>query len=113
MAGIELFGATPPFPMFEARVHETPAAQLRRGMPKYGVVGVTVPTGERRTPEGDLRLIISALLKAVRNFNSRSKEKIKRIGILPDDLQLKKLDPGTVFAIIREIYQEQNRTAGT
>ena len=33
MIGAELFGAGPSFPLHEARVFETPVAQLRRGMP--------------------------------------------------------------------------------
>jgi hypothetical protein len=42
MIGAELFGATPPFPLHEARVLKTPPAQLQRGMPRYGIIGVAI-----------------------------------------------------------------------
>lgn len=106
MVGVELFGAAPPFPFHEARVLETPSAQLQRGMPRYGVVGVAVSEDDPKTPEYNLGLVLSALLKAVEDFNSRSTDQIARIGILPDDLELKKLDLGTAFKIIRKVYEQ-------
>src|SRR5947207_15492448 len=42
MAGVELFGASPPFPLHEARVHKTPQMQRQRGRPLYGVGSVPV-----------------------------------------------------------------------
>ena len=107
MAGVELFGAVPPFPLYEARVLETPPAQLQRGMPLHGIVGVAISKDDPKTPEYSLRLVLSALLKAVKDFNSRNPNQISRIGILPDDLQLKKLEPGAAFKIIREVYEQQ------
>ena len=106
MAGVELFGAEPPFPLYEARVLETPRAQLLRGMPRHGVVGVAVSKDDPKTPEYNLRLVLSALLKAVKDFNSRGTDQVFRVGILPDDLELKKLDPSTAFKIIREVYEQ-------
>lgn len=106
MAGIELFGAVPPFPLYEARVLETPPAQLQRGMPRHGVVGVAISKDDPKTPEYSLRIIVSALLKAVKDFNARNPDQISRVGILPDDLQMKKLDPSAAFRIIREIYEQ-------
>jgi hypothetical protein len=106
MAGVELFGAAPPFPLYEARVFETPLAQLQRGMPRHGVVGVAVSRDDPETPEHNLRVVLSALLKAVKDFNSKNTDQILRVGILPDDLELKKLDPGTAFEIIREVYEQ-------
>ena len=84
---------------------QTPEAQLKRGMPRYGIVGVAVSKDENKVPEQNVRLILSALLKVVRNFNSQEKDQIVRVGILPDDLEFKKLDPDTVFKIIREVYE--------
>jgi hypothetical protein len=106
MVGAELFGAVPPFPLHEARVHPTPAAQLKRGLPRYGVVGVNLSPEEGQSPESNLRLVLSALLTAVSSFNSQASDRINRVGILPDDLELKKLDPQTAFRIIREIYEQ-------
>jgi len=105
MAGIELFGAAPPFPLHEARVLQTPPAQLQRGMPKYGVVGVATSANDPKTPEYNLRLVLSALLRTVSAFNSQHSDQIRRVGILPDDLELKHLDPVKAFEIIREVYE--------
>lgn len=106
MVGAELFGAVPPFPLHEARVHPTPAAQLKRGLPRYGVVGVALSPEESQNPESNLRLVLSALLKAVNSFNTQASDRINRVGILPDDLELKKLDPQTAFRIIRKVYEQ-------
>jgi hypothetical protein len=105
MGAVELFGATPPFPLHQARVLRTPAVQLDKGFPRYGVVGVAVSQNDPKTPEYNLRLVMSALLKAVKDFNSQGQDRILRIGILPDDLELKKLDPKAAFEIVNEVYE--------
>jgi hypothetical protein len=106
MVGAELFGAVPPFPLNEAQVLQTPLEQLKRGMPKYGIVGVAVSKDEIKQPEHNLRLVLSALLRAVKDFNSRNTDQIVRVGILPDDLELKKLDSDKAFKIIHEVYEQ-------
>jgi hypothetical protein len=105
MGSIELFGAVPPFPLHEARVLRTPRTQLEKGFPRYGVAGVAVSEDDPKAPEYGLRLVVSALLKAVKEFNSGNPDQILRIGILPDDLELKKLKPEAAFKIVREAYE--------
>lgn len=73
----------------------------------YGVVGVAVSEDDPKTPEYNLRLVISALSKAVNDFNAQNKDQIRRIGILPEDLLLKRLKPDRVFRIIQETYEEK------
>ncbi len=106
MVGAELYGAVPPFPLHEARVLKTPAAQLQRGMPQYGIVGVATSDDDPKTPEYNLRLVLSALLRAVYDFNSRQSDQIRRIGILPEDLDLNRIDHGKAVEIIRQVYEE-------
>jgi hypothetical protein len=106
MAAVELFGLTPPFPLHEAVVLKVPEAQVARGFPKYSVAGVAVSPNDPKTPEYSLRLTLSALLRAIGEFNSRNQEQIARIGILPDDLQLQKLRPETALGIVREAWAE-------
>ncbi len=108
MVGVELFGAVPPFPFHDARVFPTPPSQLKRGMPRYGVVGVAVSKDEGNLPEINLRLVLSAMLRAIKEFNSQGRDRIVRVGILPDDLELKRLEPSTAFRIIREVYQHES-----
>ena len=105
MIGAELFSATPPFPLHEARVLKTPPAQLQRGMPRYGVVGVATTDDDPKTPEYNLRLVLSALLKAVYDFNSKQSDQILRIGILSEDLDLKRIDHSKAVEIIRQVYE--------
>jgi hypothetical protein len=88
------------------RVLPTPTAQIQHGLPKYGVVGVALSPEEHRSPESNLRLVLTALLKAVRSFNSNGRDRINRVAILPNDLELKKLDPETGFKILREVYEQ-------
>ncbi len=111
MVGAELFGATPPFPVHEARVLRTPVAQLQRGMPRYGVVGVATSNDDPNTPEYNLRLVLSALLKAVRDFNLEQPDQIRRVGVLPEDLDLKRIDHGKAVEIIRQVYEESRAPA--
>jgi hypothetical protein len=106
MVGAELFGATPPFPLHEASILKTPVAQLQRGMPRYGVVGVATTDDDPKTPEYNLRLVLSALLKAVYDFNSKQSDQILRIGILPEDLDLKRIDHSKAVEIIRQVYED-------
>jgi hypothetical protein len=68
--------------------------------------GLPISKDEGRIPEHNVRLVLSALLKAVRSFNSLGKDQIARVGILPDDLEFKKLDPAIVFKIIQEVYEQ-------
>jgi len=105
MGAVELFGAVPPFPLHQARVLRTPSAQLEKGFPRYGVVGVAVSQNDPKAPEYNLRLVVSALLKAVKDFNDQNQDQILRIGILPDDLELKRLEPKMAFQIVREVYE--------
>lgn len=106
MVGAELFGAVPPFPLHEAHVLETPPSQLQRGMPKYGIVGVATSDDDPKTPEYNLRLVLSALLRAVQDFNSKRSDQIRRVGILPEDLDLKRIDHDKAVEIIRQVYEE-------
>jgi hypothetical protein len=105
MLAVELFGENPPFPLHQARVRKTSSLLLQQGLPRYYVAGVAKSKTDPTTPEYDLRLVTSALLKAVGDFNSQNQDKIVRIGIQPADLALGKLNPEAAFKIIREEYE--------
>jgi hypothetical protein len=104
MAASELFGANPPFPLHRAIVLRIPEHRTHLGFPKYGITGVAVGPNDPKTAEYAARLTISALRKAVREFNSHGHDQIVRIGILPEDLKLKDLGPRRAFQIIREAW---------
>jgi len=75
-------------------------------MPRYGVVGVATSSDDPKTPEFNLRLVLSALLKAVHDFNLERPDQIRRVGVLPEDLDLKRIDHGEAVDIIRQVYEE-------
>jgi hypothetical protein len=108
MAAVELFGATPPFPLHEACVLKTPPAQIQRGMPPHVIVGVATAEEDPTNSEFSLRLVLSAALRAVCKFNAEHEEQIRRVGILPEDLGLTQLDdPRDAIRIIRQVYDDE------
>jgi hypothetical protein len=106
MAAVDRFGANPPFPLFQAVVIKTPSSEVKRGLPRYGIAGVAVPKDHPQDPLRDLEIKVSALLKAIQDFNKKGEDRILRVGLLPGDLGMDKLAPATAFQIIDRIYGE-------
>jgi hypothetical protein len=106
MSAVDRLGANPPFPIFEAIVIKTPSAEIQRGLPRYMIAGVAVPKNHIADPRGDLELVVSALLRSIREFNSKGEDEILRVGILPNDLCFDKLPDTEIFQIIERIYGE-------
>ena len=106
MEAVERFGFNPPHPLLEARVLKTPSNLLDRGLPRYAISGVSLPKDYPRNPWSELELVISAMLKAIKEFNDRGKEQIVRVGLLPENLSLTKLPPTEVFQTLDRIYGE-------
>src|ERR1700678_3796720 len=73
MMALEMLGANPPFPLYQAFVPQAPTALLLKGLPRYAVVGVAVSQDDPREPESMVRLIVSARLNAVNDFNAQNK----------------------------------------
>lgn len=105
-AGAELFGASPPFAPHQARVFQSPAPTLARGLPRYGVVGVMTSPNDPKTPEFQLQLIVSALLRAIEDFNAGTSDKIRSVGILAQDLLLNKMEMPGAIDIIRRAFED-------
>ena len=109
MTALEHFGWNPPYPPFEACVLKTPSADVARGMPRYGISGVALPKNyPRDNLRRELKIVISAMLKAVKRFNSSHEDQILRIGILPEELSLKRLPPAEVFQMLKRIYEDED-----
>src|SRR5258708_24742940 len=106
MESLERFGWNPPYPPLEARVLKTPATLIERGLPKYAVSGVALPKDHPRDPWFELEMVISAMLKAINEFNAEGADQIVRVGMLPDDLSLDKLPSAEVFQRFERIYGE-------
>ncbi len=80
MMALEHFGWNPPYPLFEARVLKTPPADVQRGMPRYGISGVALPKDyPRDDPRRELEISVSAMLKAVKEFNSTGEDQYREL----------------------------------
>src|SRR5258708_28412399 len=106
MESLERFGWNPPYPPFEARVLKAPSTLLEMGLPKYAISGVALRKDYPRNAQSELELVISAMLKAIQEFNKRGEDQIVRVGMLPDDLSLNKLPPTDLFQTLDRIYGE-------
>lgn len=107
MDAVERYGFNPPHPFLEARVLKAPTNLVERGLPKYGISGVALPNHySRRDIRAELELVISAMLKAVKEFNNTGGDQILRVGILPESLMLDKLPPTEVFQMLERIYEQ-------
>lgn len=106
MDAVERYGFNPPHPMLEARVLKTPALLLERGLPKYAISGVALPKDYPRNARSELELVISAMLKAIKEFNARGEDQILRVGLLPDDIGLLEFPPAEVLQMLDRVYRE-------
>jgi hypothetical protein len=106
MEAVERYGFNPPHPLLEARVLKAPSALVERGLPRYAISGVALPKDYPRNPKSEMELVISAMLKAVKEFNERSEDQIFRIGMLPESLSLDKLPAAEVFGALERIDRE-------
>lgn len=106
MEAVERFGFNPPHPVLESRVLKTPKPLLERGLPRYAISGVALPKDYPRNPRRELELVISAMLRAIREFNDQGEDQIVRVGMLPENLSLDKLSPTEVFQTLQRIYGE-------
>jgi hypothetical protein len=104
IAAAELFGLAPPFPIHKAVVLRIPERQMQRGFPKFCVAGVALSPTDPKTPEFRLRLTVSSLFRAVRDYNLSNKEQVARVGIQPEELQLPKVSPELALGVVRESY---------
>jgi hypothetical protein len=110
MIAIDRFGVGPPFPVHEAIVIKTPEGEVKGGLPEHVIAGVAIAKDDPKDPQFALPVMLSAILRAVREFNLKHEKKIMRVGILTLALCLDKLPAaeavGTISRIYREIFPE-------
>ena len=94
-----------PLPFYKAEVLKTATidAELPGGsVPRYVVTGVTLPGPLGAVDE--LRIIITAVLDAIRSFNSQNTEQIRTVGFWSQFL-LRHLSPEEAAGTIRSAYE--------
>ena len=75
------------------------------GWPIHIVAGVGMSQEDRREPVFELRLIIRAVLEAIKEFNQKSEEVIKTVGFSPEWTGINRIDPIKAGRIIRQVYE--------
>lgn len=82
-------------------------------MPPYIVTGIAMEIDDPRTrdPRSELKLVIAAVLDAVRQHNSESGRQIKSVGFWTELLGMRRLSPTEAGQIIRSIYEDKGRAA--
>ncbi len=108
MMASEALGISVLPPLHRALVVATPAGKYQEGYPRYVVLGVLTATDDPKTPEFETRLVIKALLDAVRQFDgNQSCDSIRRVGILPEDLGITRQNLQKCFEIIGDEYNNR------
>ena len=102
----ERFGAMPPFPLHVALVLATPASDVQKGFPPFIVTGVAVANDDPKDPQWQLRLVMTSLLRAIRDACARG-QTIRRVGMLPEHLFMDRLSAEEVGAIVKAAYEKQ------
>jgi hypothetical protein len=74
------------------------------GWPTHIVAGVAMDPGDPREPVFELKLIIRAVLEAIKEFNQKFEEPITSIGFSPEWTGINRIDPIKAGRIVREVY---------
>ena len=103
----ERYGASPPFPLHEAQILVTPHGEVEKGFPEVVIVGVALSADDPTDPQWQLRLVISAMLKAISDADRLGTFHVERVGMLPEHLMLNRLPLRVAAAIIDKAYRQQ------
>jgi hypothetical protein len=102
----ERFGITPSLKLHEAMAFPMPVKDILRGLPRFIVAGVALAASESRAGAHQLEVIVKAMLGAVSKLSVETGIVIRRIGTVPENLLLNKLEPEEAMRIISSIYSE-------
>jgi len=102
----ERYGAMPPFPLHAAQILVTPEVELRKGFARLVITGVAISRDDPRDPQWQLRLVVRALAKAIKEGAETRTFSVRRVGMLPESLFLHKLSVNEALPIIETAYHE-------
>jgi hypothetical protein len=101
----ERYGAMPPFPLYAAQILVTPEVEVRKGFSRLVMTGVAISMDDPRDPQWQLRIVVSALARAIKQGAETRTFLVRRVGMLPEDLFLHKLSVSEASPIIEEAYR--------
>lgn len=102
----ERFGLAGPRAEGVSSIENTPAPMVARGFPRYMIVGVKIPISDQRLWPREVRLLMSAALRAVNRFNSESSDRIQRVGVLAGNLMLEEIGPIELLKAVEDALRE-------
>ena len=105
MVALELAAVDPPYPLYRARVVAMRPREIALGFPPSVLVGVAIKQEDPDEPRWSLRLIISAMLEAIKTAREERGIEIERIGFHTGHLELDKLPLDEAQTIIDDVYR--------
>lgn len=102
----ERWGARPI--IHQAQVLKTKLEDRNQGMPPYVISGVAMDRDDPRNPAFELRLILTAVFKAVETFNKQNIDMIRNVGFWGGQggLGIQRMDWREAGRIVRSFYEE-------
>lgn len=102
--GAERWGALP-IP-HKAQVLRTAPADAEKGYPPYVIAGSVFTAEDSLDPRFQLRVIVDAVLNAVRSFNLAESDPIWKVGFWAEDLCITLMSPEAAGELIKSVYEE-------
>jgi len=104
LAAAEPFGSRPVW--HESLILPTTPEYQARGMPRFVVTGTGLLPNDPRGPAPEMRMLLSCIFEALRQFNERETVKLATVGFWARDLLEYRLRPGLSAIELREILLE-------
>lgn len=98
----ERFGARPPFPEGESFVLRTSPYDRERGLPPFMVAGVALHLRSPRDLREEVSIFLTEAFRAITRFNHQHLTKIRRMGVLADNLRVSELEGDALMNILRQ-----------
>jgi hypothetical protein len=105
LAAAERFGARPL--VHQAQILPVSSTEQEDGLPGFVVSGVCLAVDDRRGPIPEMRILLSGVFEAIRDFNRHNTVPLQRIGFWAYNL-LAGLTPFQLKSLLAEIVPELN-----
>jgi hypothetical protein len=92
--------------LYESQVLKTRPED--QGWPPYIVTGIALQPDDPRAgdPIEELKLVIKAVLEAVKSYNQKTNSQIRTVGFWTENLRMARMDVSAAGEIIRSAYQK-------
>ena len=94
-----------PPPVHKTSVLAMPASEVARGSPRFGKPRVALEPGESMEAQEQSELVLKESLKALRRFNERNSNRLRKVGAASVSLGLDKLESEQAIAILQDFLE--------